>query len=157
MPMLNLRLTIKGDARFMDVGEIPVFNALREKMSFLAARQRVLSENVANASTPGFIPKDLNTASFDQSLASELKLEGSGGLSMMRTSSGQGITSSSRDLSGNFRAKSSPDSDVTMDGNAVVLEDQMLKVSRTRGDYETMVAIYQRALSLLQTAVKVVR
>lgn len=141
----------------MDVGEIPVFSALRDKMSFLAARQRVLSENVANASTPGFVPKDLNPEAFDAALASQLKLEDAGGLGMMRTSSGKTISNSTRDLQGNYKAKAAPDSDVTMDGNAVVLEDQMLKVSRTRGDYETMVAIYSRAMSLLQTAVKVVR
>jgi flagellar basal-body rod protein FlgB len=141
----------------MDVGEIPVFTALRDKMSFLAARQRVLAENVANASTPGFVPKDLNTKSFDAALASEMKMDGAGGVSIIRTSSGHMSLGGSRDLTGDFKATASPDSDTTLDGNAVVLEDQMLKVSRTRGDYETMVAIYQRAMSLLQTAVKVVR
>ncbi|MET0544937.1 MAG: flagellar basal body protein [Caulobacterales bacterium] len=138
----------------MDIGEIPVFNALRDKMSFLAARQRVLSENVANASTPGFVPRDMNTKSFDSALAAQLDMAGTG-VHMIRTSSGHMDLTTSKDLSGNYRSEVSPDSDVTMDGNAVVLEDQMLKVSRTRGDYETMVAIYQRAMSMLQTAVKV--
>ncbi len=139
----------------MDIVELPAFSVLREKMSFLAARQRILSQNVANASTPGYVPEDLNKNAFDKALAAELKLEGaSGGVSVARTSAGHLDMNDTRGLSGEFRAKPAPDTDVTLDGNAVVLEDQMMKVSETRGEYETMVAIYQRALGMMRTAIK---
>lgn len=137
----------------MDIADLPAFAVLREKMTFLAERQRVLAQNVANASTPGFVPKDLNKDGFNKALAAELKVE-SGGLAVARTSGKHIDMNATRNLSGDFRAKASPDSDVTLDGNAVVLEDQMMKVSETRGEYETMVAIYQRALGMMRTAIK---
>ena len=137
----------------MDIADLPAFSVLREKMTFLAERQRVLAQNVANASTPGFVPKDLNKDGFNKALAAELKVE-SGGLAVARTSGKHIDMNATRNLSGDFRAKASPDSDVTLDGNAVVLEDQMMKVSETRGEYETMVAIYQRALGMMRTAIK---
>ena len=137
----------------MDIADLPAFSVLREKMTFLAERQRVLAQNVANASTPGFVPKDLNKDGFNKALAAELKVE-SGGLAVARTSGKHIDMNATRNLSGDFRAKASPDTDVTLDGNAVVLEDQMMKVSETRGEYETMVAIYQRALGMMRTAIK---
>lgn len=137
----------------MDIADLPAFSVLREKMNFLAERQRVLSQNVANASTPGYVPKDLNKSGFEKALASELRVR-EGGVAVARTSGKHIDMNASRDLSGDFRAKAAPDSDVTLDGNAVVLEDQMLKVSQTRGEYETMVAIYQRALGMMRTAIK---
>lgn len=137
----------------MDIADLPAFSVLREKMNFLAERQRVLAQNVANASTPGYVPKDLNVDGFEKALASQLRVK-EGGVSVARTSSSHIDMNASRNLSGDFRAKAAPDSDVTLDGNAVVLEDQMLKVSRTRGEYETMVAIYQRALGMMRTAIK---
>jgi flagellar basal-body rod protein FlgB len=137
----------------MNIADLPAFSVLREKMNFLAERQRVLSQNVANASTPGYVPKDLNVDGFEKALASQLKVR-EGGVAVARTSGQHIDMNASRNLSGDFRAKAAPDSDVTLDGNAVVLEDQMLKVSRTRGEYETMVAIYQRALGMMRTAIK---
>jgi flagellar basal-body rod protein FlgB len=137
----------------MNVSEIPVFTALREKMSFLAARQRVLSENVANASTPGFVPKDMDAKAFNEALAGQLEQDI--GAKIWRTAGAHITPGLTRGLNGEFRAKADPDSDVTLDGNAVVLEDQMLKVSQTRGEYETAVALYQQGLSLLRMAVKV--
>lgn len=149
-----------GDDPLMDIVELPAFNVLREKMNFLAERQRVLSQNVANASTPGYVPKDLNKDGFNQALAAELRgAEGSaqGGLRMAQTSAGQNarhIDIANTSGINDYRAKPAPDTDVTLDGNAVVLEDQMMKVSETRGEYETMVAIYQRALGMMRTAIK---
>lgn len=138
----------------MDIADLPAFSVLREKMNFLAERQRVLAQNVANASTPGFVPKDLNKDGFNKALASQLKVQEQGAVTVARTSKNHIDMNASRSLNGDFRAKAAPDSDVTLDGNAVVLEDQMMKVSETRGEYETMVAIYQRALGMMRTAIR---
>lgn len=138
----------------MDIADLPAFSVLREKMTFLAERQKVLAQNVANASTPGYVPKDLNKDGFNKALASQLKVREEGGVAVARTSGKHIDMNATRNLSGDFRAKATPDTDVTLDGNAVVLEDQMMKVSETRGEYETMVAIYQRALGMMRTAIR---
>ena len=46
----------------------------------------------------------------------------------------------------------SPDSETTLDGNAVVVEEQMMKIAETRMDFETMVGLYQKSLGLLRLA-----
>ncbi|MEK9971209.1 MAG: flagellar basal body protein, partial [Ferrovibrio sp.] len=43
----------------MDLDKINVIKAITRRMDWLGERQRVLAENVANADTPGYKPKDL--------------------------------------------------------------------------------------------------
>ena len=38
----------------MDLGGIPLFSALQNKLGYLSEREKVIAQNVANASTPGF-------------------------------------------------------------------------------------------------------
>jgi flagellar basal-body rod protein FlgB len=46
------------------------------------------------------------------------------------------------------------DSETTIDGNAVVLEDQMAKASETRMQFETAITLYQKGLDLLRMAAR---
>ena len=43
----------------MDLNGIPLFAALKNKLGYLSEREKVIAQNVANASTPGFTPNDL--------------------------------------------------------------------------------------------------
>jgi len=49
----------------MDLNEIPLFRALGQRMSWLTRRQEVLAQNIANADTPGYVPRDLDPLDFD--------------------------------------------------------------------------------------------
>ena len=53
-----------------------------------------------------------------------------------------------------IHSKQSPDSESTLDGNAVVVEEQMMKIAETRMDFETMVGLYQKSLGLLRLATR---
>ena len=53
----------------MPISDIPIFSMLRTKMHWHQERQRLLSENVANADTPKFAPRDLVPLNFDQTRA----------------------------------------------------------------------------------------
>ena len=48
----------------MPISDIPIFSMLRTRMQWHQERQRVLAENVANADTPKFRPRDLEAARF---------------------------------------------------------------------------------------------
>ena len=48
----------------LNLPDIPIFSILRERMAWLNQRQSVLSENVANADTPGFVARDLKPLDF---------------------------------------------------------------------------------------------
>ena len=50
----------------MPISNIPLFAMLRTRMQWHQERQRVLAENVANADTPGFQPRDLTEPKFER-------------------------------------------------------------------------------------------
>jgi flagellar basal-body rod protein FlgB len=43
--------------------------------------------------------------------------------------------------------------EVTPDGNGVVLEEQMMKLSQNQMDYQVATSLYQRSIAILKTAV----
>ena len=55
---------------------------------------------------------------------------------------------------GGIGAVSAPDDEARLDGNQVVLEDQMMKMGETRTQYEAAVGIYVKAMNLLQMAAR---
>jgi flagellar basal-body rod protein FlgB len=126
----------------MAMTDLPLVSALRAKLQWHQSRQKVLAENVANANTPGFQPRDLQPPAGPKGAAASsvqvdrtnpLHLAGTGG------SSGTGTTSASR-----FETRPS--------GNAVTLEDEMLKVAENQSDYQLAASLYQKSLALLRTA-----
>ena len=42
----------------------------------------------------------------------------------------------------------------TLDGNSVVLEEEMMKLTQARMDYDAAVGLYQQSLNMLKTAIK---
>jgi flagellar basal-body rod protein FlgB len=134
----------------MAINDLPMLAALRTKMQWHQERQRVLAENISNSDTPNFRPRDLVEPKFDQNGTGAAAPMGS--LAMMRTSashispaggSGQSFDHD-RGKSG-FLTRPA--------GNAVNLEDQMLKVSANQMDYAAATSLYSRSLGLLKTAI----
>jgi flagellar basal-body rod protein FlgB len=133
----------------MSITDLPVLSALRTKMQWHQERQRVLAENVSNSDTPNFQPRDLVEPKFDRTGA--LAAGGPmGSLPMLRTSAGHfvqsgGVESFSPDGKGGFQTRPA--------GNAVNLEDEMLKVSVNQMDYAAATSLYSKSLHLLKTAI----
>ena len=133
----------------MSISDLPVLSVLRTKMQWHQERQRVLAENISNANTPNFKPSDLVEPKFDKQGSS---VGGSmGSLAMMRTSATHiGATGGGQTFKGDggrsgFLTKPA--------GNAVNLEDQMLKVSANQMDYAAATSLYTRSLGMLKTAI----
>lgn len=132
----------------MDIANSPFFSLLRTRLDQLSQRQRLIAENIANASTPGYRPRDLDTSGFERVMASQA---GGGGLQMTRTSSAH---MSPGGGTGRAEIVTRPDSETTIDGNAVVLEDEMARASETRMQFETGLALYQKGLELVRMAAR---
>lgn len=135
----------------MDLANTSFFGTLRARLDQLSQRQRLISENIANASTPGYVPRDLDTTSFDRALAQQAS--GGGGLRMARTND-MHMAQGGGSMNAAPRVVTSEDSETTMDGNAVVLEDQMARAAETRMAFETGIALYQKGLQLVRMAAK---
>jgi flagellar basal-body rod protein FlgB len=136
----------------MDISGIPLLSMLRQRLGYEGQRQRVIAQNVANADTPGFVGRDLKAFSFSAQVQSQA------GLAMMgpaKTESGHMSGTTRRPGGGGaFRSAKAPDSETTLDGNTVVLEDQMIKMNESRMQYEAAIGFYQKSMALLRMAAR---
>ena len=132
----------------MSISDLPVLSALRTKMQWHQERQRVLSENVSNSDTPNFKPRDLVEPKFDAAGAPTGSM---GQLPMMRTASSHMVSSAGGaqtfDVNGKTGFQTRPA------GNAVSLEEEMMKVSANQMDYAAVTSLYSKSLHLLKTAI----
>ena len=136
-----------------DPNQMSVFSLMKARMQMLGERQKVVAQNVANVSTPGFVPSDIDQEAFAATLQ-RMSSHGAGGpgrTAMVATQAGHMTASHGPAMRGMTPVKS-PDSETTLDGNAVVVEEQMMKIAETRMDFETMVGLYQKSLGLLRMA-----
>jgi flagellar basal-body rod protein FlgB len=131
----------------MSISDLPVLSALRTKMQWHQARQTVLSENVSNANTPKFKPRDLVEPKFD---ATGAQTGSTGSLAMMRTSTSH--IAPSGGSSPTFAA-SKTGFETKPAGNSVSLEEEMMKVSANQMDYAAVTSLYSKSLHLLKTAI----
>ncbi len=129
----------------MAITDIPLFSMLRTRMHWHQERQRLLAENVSQADTPNYRPRDLTPPQFDRPQTTV------GQVSLARTE-GSHIASAST-ASSQFEASRLAGATVRPGGNGVNLEDEMIKVASNQMDYQAMTSLYQRSLGLIKTAV----
>lgn len=127
-----------------------LLDALQNRMSWLSGRQKLVAENVANASTPGYKPRDLAAQNFDIMLKGQV--EGGGQLGMATTNAGHMQIDGFKPNSA--REVTALDSETTMDGNSVVLEEQMLKMAESRMQFDAAVGFYQKSMAMVRMAMK---
>jgi flagellar basal-body rod protein FlgB len=127
----------------MPISELPILSMLRTRMLWHQERQRVLAENVANADTPGFRPRDLAPLQPDRLVLPP------GAVVLARTSPGH-LGADAADTA--FQSRPDSRYDIRPAGNGVSLEDEMLKVAANQMDYQAATALYTRSLGLFKTA-----
>jgi len=135
--------------------DAPVMALLRQSLSYHSDRQEVLANNVANANTPGFTPQDISQDSFQEALESQLagRRARSAGVAMQTSEAGH-LGGRAVAGSNGWQAEASPDSQTTINGNSVVLEEQMVRAQENRLRYETAMSIYQKNLNLIRMAIR---
>ena len=130
----------------MAFADIPIFSMLKTRLSWHQERQRVLAENVANADSTEYRPKDLAPLKFDRMVAaaqsSQVTLARSDGGHI--NGMGSAATKFSTESKGNYEVRPT--------GNAVSLEDEMMKAASNQMDFQAATALYTRSLSLIKTA-----
>ncbi len=147
----------------MTIENISLLKALDTKMDYLNQRQRVIAQNVANADTPGYKPRDLEKPDFSNLMK---MLSAEKGTATVRpvtvtartTGSNQIKLTGQRtanDSSGDFKEIIQKDTyEVAPGGNAVIIEEQLINANRTMMDYNLMSNILQKQIGLLRTAVR---
>jgi flagellar basal-body rod protein FlgB len=137
--------------RNMTLDDIPVFATLKSRMNYLADRQQVIAQNVANSDTPGYTPMDLKPFAVPSSGAGVLALAP---VAVTLTSAMHIAPPTPAGADPADKPVDSPDSETTLNGNSVVLEEQMIKMGQARTEYDAAVSFYQQSLQLIQSATK---
>ncbi|HZZ33235.1 MAG TPA: flagellar basal body rod protein FlgB [Phenylobacterium sp.] len=141
----------------MDISDVPILAMLTSRLGYLSDRQRIIAENVANADTPGYAARDLKPFSFHAQVQASMSPGATAPAGVMATTQPGHMQAPSahRGPAGAIvKDVKSPDSEETMDGNGVVLEDEMVKLTDTRMEYDAAVGIYQQASGFLKTAIR---
>lgn len=132
----------------MAFNDLKFIGFLKTKMNWHQARQRLLAQNVANADTPSYRGRDLKPMAFGEALG----LQGLDKVAQARTNAshirGPLIASSSA----GHASRQQDGWEVTPEGNAVVLEEEMMKVAANQFDYQLASSLYSRSLGLIRTA-----
>ena len=97
----------------------------------MSQRQSVLAENVANADTPGYRARDLAAPDFEAMLQ------------RMRSQE------SARDPQVEESAEAY---EMTLSGNTVVLDEQMMRVAENAAQYQLISGLYSKHLSMFKMA-----
>ncbi len=124
----------------MQTDSIPLFSLITQRMTWLSARQAVLSDNVANADTPKFVVRDVKPMDFGNLLARETGLN----------------TTNTHHIKAGLNSSNPVEAmEVRTPGGAptaVSLEQQMIKLSDTQLQYQTATNLYQKAVGMFRTA-----
>jgi flagellar basal-body rod protein FlgB len=125
----------------MDQTQIGLFDLAEQRLAWADRRQGLLAQNIANANTPGYRPHDLR--SFASTLTS------AGGVAPARTQANHmsGLAGASQQ----DEAESRPAAHAP-DGNAVTLDDQLIKVADTATTHALVTTIYKKYLGLFSMA-----
>ncbi len=126
----------------MAIGDLPLFAMMKTKMHWHQTRQKLLAENVANADTPGFRPRDLREMT-DPSGAGSV-------VSPMQTNPMHLASASGEN---GFGGRGGSRFETTPSGNAVTLEEEMLKVAQNQADYQMATMLYTKSMQILKTAI----
>ncbi len=120
---------------------LDVFKTAHAMGQHAAARQAVVSQNMANADTPGYMARDITPFK-------EVYRNDGGASSMRATRSGH----NGHALEANALQPNLTTTEVSPNGNSVSLEEEMLKAVEIKRQHDRSLAIYKSSLSVLRTA-----
>jgi len=128
----------------MEFTKQPLFAMISQRIGWLTDRQRVLAENVANADTPEYKPRDLKEQNFERALRNSL--------SPARTSLRHMSLSNERGIGpGDYSREKLHET--TLSGNAVTLDVELMKISQTAHDHQLASSLYRKHLNLFRAVI----
>ena len=141
----------------MTTQDLTVLKAAISKMHWSESRQKVLSQNIANADTPNYTPMDIKPLDFKTLLkGSASSLPGTGGGVSLTGTNAKHISldgGSGSSATAPAKAQKNP-YEVSPSGNAVVLEEQLLKMNQNYMDHRLTSTIYQKNIDMIKSSIK---
>ena len=128
----------------MDLTRLPLFSMLTKRAAWLDKRQAVLAQNIANANTPGYAPRDLVPQDFKKLLSPAAPQ-----VALATTNPMHKISSTGRSSAPDEKSKTT--FETAIDGNSVVIEEQLFKVSETQTDHRLALNLYAKHVAMLKS------
>ena len=130
----------------MDLDSFALFRIISRNLDWTAERQGLLAQNIANADTPGYRPRDIEPfaehlrnaerASVPLQRHHELHLAGNGGAGA--TAPGSSAVADTYEVSPT--------------GNEVILEQQMISMAETAMQHQLATSLFRKHIGMFQTA-----
>ena len=131
----------------MTTQTIGLFKAMSAKMGYLDSRQQVIAQNIANADTPDYQPRDLTKVDFGRVLKN---------VTNSRALYPETTHDRHMPAYGQIGDAKNREQKVTYEvapaGNAVIMEEQMVNAAKTTMDYNLMTTLYQKNVGMIRTA-----
>ncbi len=136
----------------MELTNLPMFGLLRSRMSWLGQRQELLAQNVANADTPNYSSRDLKALNFRQVLNDSRQEQTEVALNRTNVAHIQDGPAGGRGdfVSGEVKEPY----ETAPDGNAVVIEEQMVKMNETVTNHNLMTQIYKKQMLMFKAVTR---
>ena len=129
-------------------GKFDIFTVIGKRMDWLNQRERVLAENIANSDTPDYVPRDLDGSKFGRLLQSQL-LPVTPATTQPAHLRGTVVSDGpAKSVAQRETYEASPS------GNAVILEEQLNKVSETQSAYQLMTNLYRKHMDMFRVALR---
>lgn len=119
----------------MDPTDLGLFRLAEQRLAWADQRQQMLAQNVANANTPGYLPRDI--APFGASMAA----------AMTRTAP-MHLAAAGRSAAAAIQRPS----ERGIAGNGVSIEDELGKIADTAGIQELALNLHRKYQGMVRTA-----
>lgn len=120
-----------------------------KRMNWLGQRQGLITNNIANADTPNYVPQDLRADGFRKLLLNQ------GGPRLEASLTREGHIRPTGASAKALPTVDAPDLyEASPSGNAVVVEEQMVKMNLINTDYSLVVGLYKKHMTMLKMAIK---
>lgn len=130
----------------MDSSGLKLFSMMKHKLDYMSERQRVLSQNIANANTPSYKAKDIKK-DFSQILSANKSNQ----VAMSVTDPKHIQPRSSG--GGQYGIAEIDSTEMTLNGNNVVIEDELMKMQQNSMDYQSATELYRKMAQMLRIAI----
>ncbi len=129
----------------MDFNSIPLFGAMKAKLSYLSERQSVLAQNIANADTPDYRARDIEAPDFK-------KMIGDASQKLPLTVTNRQHVSSSGTSMAFTAVKRKSTYEQSPVGNNVAIEEEMMRIAENQAEYQKVLNLYRKTITMFRTA-----
>ncbi len=119
------------------------------KLGYMSERSSTLAQNIANADTPGYLAKDIKEPNFKKMLGNS----GFGGQRTLPLAVTNSKHIAKNTPAATFRSDKRPNTyELNPNGNNVVLEEEVSKMAMNQADYQKVLNLYSKGVSMFKTA-----